>query len=212
MSLLFNKLSRLVIAFLPGSKHLLISWLQSICSDFGAPQNKVCHCFHCFLIYLSWSNGIRCHDISFLNVEFYANFFHSPLSFSFSFFSLFPSFIFIERLFSSSSLSAIRVVLSPYLRLLIFLPAILISACASSSPAFLMMYFAYKLNKQRENIHPSHTPFLILNQSVVLHPVLTVVSWPAYRFFWTKVRWSGILIFFRILHSLLWSTQAKALA
>ena len=47
MSLLFNMLSRLVITFLPRSKHLLISWLQSItiCSDFGAPQNKVSHCF-----------------------------------------------------------------------------------------------------------------------------------------------------------------------
>ena len=57
MSLLFNMLCRLVIVFLPGSKHLLISWLQSmnftICSDFGAPQNKVCHCFHCFPIYFA---------------------------------------------------------------------------------------------------------------------------------------------------------------
>ena len=54
MSLLFNMLSRLVIAFLPRSKRLLISWLQSvtICSDFGAQENKVCHCFHCFPIYL----------------------------------------------------------------------------------------------------------------------------------------------------------------
>src|SRR5574337_605114 len=52
------------------------------------------------------------------------------------------SFTFIKRLFSSSSLSAIRVVSSAYLRLLIFLPAILIPACASSSPGFLMMYSA----------------------------------------------------------------------
>jgi len=58
------------------------------------------------------------------------------------------SFTFIKRLFSSSSLSAIRVVSSAYVRLLIFLPAILTSACASSSPAFHMMYSAYKLNKQ----------------------------------------------------------------
>ena len=49
MPLLFNKLSRLVITFLPRSKHLLISWLQSltICSDFGAQKNKVYHSFHC---------------------------------------------------------------------------------------------------------------------------------------------------------------------
>ena len=53
MSLLFNMPSRLVIAFLPKSKHLLISWLQSpICSDFGAQENKVCYCFHCFPICL----------------------------------------------------------------------------------------------------------------------------------------------------------------
>ena len=51
MSLLSNMLSRLVIAFLPRSKRLLISWLQSpfICSDFGAPQNKICHCFPIYL-------------------------------------------------------------------------------------------------------------------------------------------------------------------
>ena len=41
-----------------------------------------------------------------------------------------------------------------YLRLLTFLPAILIPACVSSSPAFLMMYSAYKLNKQGDNIQP----------------------------------------------------------
>jgi len=71
MSLLFNVLSRLAITFLPRTKHLLISWLQfTICSDFGAPQNKVWHCFHCFPIYFPWSDGTRFHDLSFLNVEF----------------------------------------------------------------------------------------------------------------------------------------------
>ena len=64
------------------------------------------------------------------------------------------SFTFIKRLFSSSSLSAIRVVSSAYLRLLIFLLGILIPACASSNPEFLMMYPAYKLNKQDDNIQP----------------------------------------------------------
>ena len=70
MSLLFNMLSSLVIAFLPRSKHLNFMAAVTTCSDFGAPKNKVCHCFHCFSIYLSWSNGTRCHDLSFLNVEF----------------------------------------------------------------------------------------------------------------------------------------------
>ena len=70
MSLLFNKLSRLVITFLPRSKCLLISWLQSPSAVILEPQKIVCHCFHCFPIYLSWSDGTRCHDLSFLNVEF----------------------------------------------------------------------------------------------------------------------------------------------
>ena len=53
MSLLFNTLSRLVIAFLPRSKCLFnFMAVVTICSDFGAPQNKVSHCFHCFPIYL----------------------------------------------------------------------------------------------------------------------------------------------------------------
>ena len=124
--------------------------------------------------------------------------FHSPLTL-------------IKRLFSSSSLSAIRMVSSAYVRWLIFLLAILIPACTSSSPVFLMMYSALKLNKHGDNIQPWHTPFPIRNQSVVPCPVLTVAFWPAYRFLKRKVRWSGIPISFRIFHSLLWSTQSKAL-
>ena len=69
-SLLFNMLSRLVITFLPRSKCLLISWLQSPSAVIlEPPQNKVCHCFHCFPIYLPWSDGTGCHDLSLLNVE-----------------------------------------------------------------------------------------------------------------------------------------------
>ena len=119
----------------------------------------------------------------------------------------FSRFTFIKRLFSSSSRSAIRVVSSAYLRLLIFLLSIFIPSCASSSPAFLMMYSAYKLNKQGDNIQPWCTPFLIGNQPVVPCPVLTVASWPAYRFLRRQVRLSGIPISLRIFHSLLWSTQ-----
>ena len=61
---------------------------------------------------------------------------------------------FVKRLLSSSLLSVHRVVSSAYLRLLIFLPAILIPACASSGLAFRMMHSAYKLNKQGDNIQP----------------------------------------------------------
>ena len=81
-----------------------------------------------------------------------------------------------------------------YLRLLIFLPAILIPACASSSPVFLMMYSAYKLNKQGDNIQPWRTPFPVWNQFVFPCPVLTVASWPAYRFLKNRCR-SGGLVF-----------------
>ena len=157
----------------------------TICIDFGVQENKVCHCFHCFPIYLPWSGGTGCHDLSFLNVEFF-----KP-AFSHS------SFTFIKGYFSSS-LSAIRVVLSAYLRLLIFLLAILIPS--SSNQAFCMMYSSYKLNKQGDNIQCWRTPFHIWNQTVVSCPVLTVASWPAYRFLRRQVRWSGIPISFRNLH------------
>ena len=108
------------------------------------------------------------------------------------------SFTFIKRLFSSSSLSAISAVSSAYLMLLIFLPAILIPACASSSPAFQMRCSAYKLNKQDDNMEPCCTPFLIWNQSIVPCPLLTVASWPAYRFLRRQIRWSGIPTSLRI--------------
>ena len=144
MSLNFNMLCMLVIAFLSRSKCILISWLQW----FWRLKTKVCYCFHCFPIYLPWSDGTGCHDLNVLNAEFKATF---SLS----------SFTFIKGLYSSSFLSAIRVVSSAYLRLLIFLPAILIPAFASSSPEFLMMDTAYKLNKQGDNIQPWHAPFLI---------------------------------------------------
>ena len=63
MSLLFNMLSRLVIAFLPRNKHLLISWLQSPSAViWEPPQNKICHCFHCFPIYLPWIDVTGCHE------------------------------------------------------------------------------------------------------------------------------------------------------
>ena len=65
----------------------------TICSDFGAQKNKVWHCVHCFPIYFPWSDGTRCHNLSFLNVELKSTF---SLS----------SFTFIKRLFCSSSLSA----------------------------------------------------------------------------------------------------------
>ena len=104
----------------------------TVCSDFGAQENKSVTVCIFFPFYLPWSDRTRCHDLSFLNVEF-------QVVFSLS------SFTLIKSLFSSSSPSSIRVVSSAYLRLLIFLLAILIPACDSASPAFCMMYWACKL-------------------------------------------------------------------
>ena len=71
MSLLFNILSRLVIAFLPRSKHLLISWLQSPSAVILEPKETKSVTVSIVSPYLSpWSDGTRCHDLSFLNVEF----------------------------------------------------------------------------------------------------------------------------------------------
>ena len=143
--------------------------IVTICSDFGAQENKVSHCFHC-------SPSI-CNEVMWPDVMI---FIFWMLSFKPA--SLLSSLSFIVRLFSSSSLSAIRVVSSVYLRLLIFLPAILIPVCASSCPAFCKMCSAHKLNKQDDNIQPWRIPFPIWNQSVIPCLVLIVASWPAYRF------------------------------
>ena len=70
MSLLFNTLSRFVIVFLLRGKHLSVSWLQSPSTVILEPKKIVCHCLHCFLIHLPWSDETGCHDLSFLNVEF----------------------------------------------------------------------------------------------------------------------------------------------
>ena len=65
-----HSLTRLVIAFLPKSKYLLISWLQSPSAVILEPKKIKSATFHCFPIYLPWSDGTGCHDLSVLNVEF----------------------------------------------------------------------------------------------------------------------------------------------
>ena len=116
MSLFFNMLSRLVIAFLPRSKRLLISWLQLPSAVIFEP--KKIKSVSVSIVFPS-----ICHEVMGPDA----------MIFVFWIFSFKPAFYlsfftFIKRLFSSSSLSAIRVVLSAYLRLLIFLPAVLIPA------------------------------------------------------------------------------------
>ena len=135
MSLLFNMLSRWVITFLPQNKRLSISWLQSPSAVILEPKKIKS-------VSVSIVSPSICHEVMGQDVMilvFWMLSFKPTFSLS--------SFTFINRLFSSL-LSVIRVVSSAYLRLLIFLLAILIPACASSSPEFLKMYSAYKLNKQ----------------------------------------------------------------
>ena len=134
MPLLFNMLSRLVIIFLPRSKCHLISWLQSPSAMILEPKKIKS-------VTVSIVSPSICHEVmgpdAMILVFWMLN--YKP-AFSFS------SFTF-KRLLSSSSFSALRVVSSAYLRLLIFLLAILIPAYSSSSPVFCMMYTAYKLKK-----------------------------------------------------------------
>ena len=186
MSLLFNMLSRLVITFLPSSKCLLISCCSHHLQWFWSPPKIKS-------VIVSIVSPSICHEVMGPDAMILVLW---MLSFKPTFWL--SSFTFIKRLFSSSLLSSIRLVSSAYLRLWIFLLAILIPACASSSPAFLMMYSAFKLNKQRGNIQPWRTSFLIWNQSVVPCPVLIVASWSVYRFLRRQVRCSGIPISFRI--------------
>ena len=160
MSLLFNMLSRLVVTFLPRSKLLLISWLQSPSAVILEPQKT-----KSATVFSSICHEVMGPDAMIL--VFWMLSFKPTFSLS--------SFTFIKRLFSSS-LSAIRVVSSVYMRLLIFLRAILIPVCASSSPVFLIMYSAYTLNQQGDNIQPWHIPFPIWNQSVVPCPVHDTVN------------------------------------
>ena len=140
----------------------------TIHSDFRAQEEKMWHYFHVFPSICHEAMGLDAMILGFLIFSF-------KLTLSLS------SFTLIKKLFSSSSLSAIRVLLSAYLKLLIFLQKILIPACNSSSPAFLMMRSAYRLNKQGDSRQPCHTPFSIINQTVVPYRVQTVAPWPACR-------------------------------
>ena len=182
MSLLFNMLSRLVITFPPGNRCLLISWLQSPSAVILEPPKIKS-------VTVSTVYPSIHHEVMGLDAMI---FIFWMLSFKPAF-SL-SSFTFIKRFFSSSSLSTIRVVSSAYLRLLTFLPEILIPACAPWSPAFHVIYSVYMLKNQGDNMQSWCIPFLIWNQSVVPCPVLTVASWLACRFLRRQFRWSGIPI------------------
>ena len=131
----FNTLSRLVIALLPRSKHLLILWLELPSAVILEPSKIKSATVSPSICYEVM--GPDAMILVFWMLSFKPN---SSLS----------SFTFIKRLFNSSSFSAIMAVSSAYLRLLIFLPVILISAVLH--PAWNLV--AFKLNKQGDNIQP----------------------------------------------------------
>ena len=122
--------------------------IVTFCSDFAAQESKTCHCFQFLCFYLPWSDQILVFRMLRFKPVIY-----SPLS---------P----LSRGSSVPLLSALIVVSSAFLRL-IFLLALLKPAYDTSSPAFHIMYSAYKLNKQDDHIHICCTPFSILNQSAV---------------------------------------------
>ena len=152
----------------------------TVCSDFGAQENKICHYFYIFPFYLPWSDGTRCQDLSFLPA------FHSSLSPSSRGFSVPPHFLPLE-LYHLHIWGCWYFSQQSWLQF--------------ESSTFCMMYSTYKLNKQSDNIQPSHTPFPILNQLVDPCKGLTIVTWPAYGFLRRQVRWSDIPISLRVFHS-----------
>ena len=144
MALHFSTLSSFVIAFLSRNKCLHFKGALTVCTDFGAPQNKVSCCFHCFPIYLPWSDRTRCHNLRILSFK----------------------------------------------------------------PDFSLSSFTRRLTAYSFDVLCSH----ICTSSLFPCLILTVASWPAYKFLRRQVRWSSIPISLRIFHSLLWSTQSKTLA
>ena len=149
-------LSRLVIAFLPRSKCLLISWLQSLSAVILEPMNIKS-------VTVSMVSLCICHEVMEVDamiLVFWMLCFKPTFSLT--------SFTFIKRLFGSC-LSAIRMVSPTYLRLLIFLPIILIPACVSPSLAFHMIYSACKLNKQGDNIKLWHILLSWFRTSLLFH-------------------------------------------
>ena len=185
MYLLFNMLSRLVIAFLPRSKHLLISWLQSPSAVILELPKIKSVTFSIVLLSI-------CHEVMRLDAMIFIFWMLSfKPSFSLSCFTL------IDRLFNSSSLSVIKVMSFAYMRLLMFLLQSsfqLVQHPIQNFTAYKVNFSSYKVNKQGDNIQPCRTPFPILNQSFVWSLVLIVASWSAYRFLRRQLTWFSLYL------------------
>ena len=131
----------------------------TICSDFGAQENKVCHFFHCFPTFLPWSDGTRCHDLIlvFWMLSFKPVFSLSSFTFIFSSFSLLGGVICTSKvvdIFPGNRNFSLRFI----------------------QPGISHAVFCVELNKQGDNIQPWHTPFPFFNQSVVPCTVLLLLD------------------------------------
>ena len=206
MSQFLNLLSTFVIVFLPRSKCVLITRLQSLSTVTWEPKKINLSLFPLFLPCICHeAMGLDAMILVFRMLRFKLDFWLSPFT--------------LKRLFSSSLLSDIRAESSAYLSWLIFLPVNLITALWFIQPCISHDVFCTKVKwagkKKVKWAGWQYTAlscfFPILNQLVFLCPVLTVASRLAFRFLRRQVRWSGIPIPLRIFSSL-WSTQAKALA
>ena len=180
-SLLFNMLSRFVIAFLPRSKCLLISWLQSP-SAVMLEHNKIKS------VTVSIVSPSICHEVmgpDAMILVFWMLSFKPAFSLS--------SFTSIKRLFSFSLLSAIRMVSSAYLRLLIFPPGKLDSSLSFIQPGILHDVLCIEV-KYAGWQHTALTYSFPNFKPVYCSMSGSVSSWPAYRFLRRQVRWSSIPI------------------
>jgi len=181
MSLLFNMLSRLVIAFLPRSKHLLTAWLQSQSVVILEPKRIKSDT-------VSIVSPFICHEVMGLDAIILIFW---MLRFKPAF--LLSSFTFIKRLFSSSLLSAIRVVSSVYLRLLIFLLAILIPACGTKSQKSLFSISSWRAGLGHIGFAP-----------IFLHGLLIscIVWWLSFLWELDSLSWASHPAFFSSVQSL----------
>ena len=180
----------------------------TILNDFGTPQNKVCQCFHCFPIYLSWSDGTGCHDHECWALS---QLFHSPLSLS-SRGSLVLCFLFSSFLCHKCAVICISEVTDIYLgnldSSLCFIPASVQHFSWCTWHISEICLYIYKLYIWQYTALTYSFPDL---EPVCCFMSSSVASWPTYRFLRRQVRWPGTPISWRIFHRLLWSTQSKAL-
>ena len=171
----------------------------TICSDFGAPSKQCLTLFPQFPIYLPWRDGTEAIIFVFWMLSLKPKF---SLS----------SFTFIKRRFNFSSLSARRVLSFAYHHVIDSSPGNLDSSLCFFQPSLSHDVLSILVIQAWGQYRALTYSFPYLEPVCCSMSSSNFASWPEYRFLKRQVRWSGIPISFRIFHSLLWSTQSKALA